>query len=103
MDTITIIKLVLIGIGLLTAGGLYLRLKKGNKAIKEKKALKEVNETTVATEKRKNDVREIYNEKADSVINNPNGPNVVLPVVSTEHNHSFRSPCTPDCPAYSGE
>ncbi len=102
--SITLI-LYLVGGGaiLTTVIVIIVKLKQAKKDRSENKTLKKYNKAIVKTEQQKNDIRVKHDEKANDIVNNPNGASDVLPVVSREHNHKFRDPCTEDCPAYTGE
>jgi hypothetical protein len=82
---------------------------KGNIASKKKlkryedliDQLTDINNKTVTVENIKTKIREKYNVQENN-INNTDGVTDVMPNRPRQHNHTFRSPCGKDCPAYSG-
>ena len=76
---------------------IYASIKKGI-IIKKAKKVEKVEKK--AAEKR-TEVEEKHNEKKSEIISTPGIDHDVLPDgEKRKHNHSFRDPCTPDCPAY---
>ena len=88
------------GAGLIFVLVIIAKLKRAKIDSIENKALKKYQKKIVKTEMQKQEIRKKHDEKANDIINNPNGNNGVMPVSSIEHNHKFRDKCTSDCPAY---
>jgi len=100
MSITLILSLIGGGVGLIFVAVIIAKLKRAKIDRSENKTLKKYQKKIVKTEAQKLDIKEKRNEKANDIVNNPNGSNDVLPVVSREHNHSFRDECSANCPAY---
>ena len=65
---------------------------------------KAILEASAATDKERKKIMEAANAKEAEILNNSDSvtPGMSFNSEGRKHNHAFREPCTPDCPAYRG-